>query len=155
MLLWFRCWDLEIAPMYVKKYMLGWLVFDNQNIYWSGACSYLVSISLSSRWLRKKLFGYCEASVVQHKNIGRGLFSCKASLVIRTDTSKSCYSIARLGKQRYFISIQTFAVALIHFGFRRQRKWSPFGYLYFYFGVFMITLIGNCVLRWTFIMWKR
>lgn len=33
-----------IAPTHVKK-MLGWLVFDNKNIYGSGTCSYLVSIS--------------------------------------------------------------------------------------------------------------
>jgi len=131
--------------------MLGWLVFDNRNIYWSGACSYLVSISLSWRWPRKKTIWLLWSSVVQHKNIGRGPCSCKASLVIRTDTSKSCYSycpglvassvwkvpqdssvlgslqalferslsIARLGKQIYFISVQTFACRFNSFWFQK------------------------------------
>jgi hypothetical protein len=72
--------------------MLGWLVFDNQNIYWSGACSYLVSIPLSWGWLRKELFGYCEAVLFSIKILEGDFVHVKLHIVIRTDTSKSCYS---------------------------------------------------------------
>jgi hypothetical protein len=138
------------VPTYVK-YILGWLVFGNRNIYRSGTCSYLVCISFifwTWRWPRKYTARLLWSDAVQQKSLGRKLGSYKALLVMRTPLnnatvtvlislqtrSERSLSIARLGKQRYFTSIQTFTCCLISFGFRGQQKWSPFGYLYFYFG---------------------
>ena len=91
MLLWFRCWDLEVAPMYVKKYV-RMISFRQPKhlLIWSLqlSCQYISIMEVT----KKKTIWLLWSSVVQHKNIGRGPCSCKASLVIRTDTSKSCYS---------------------------------------------------------------